>query len=371
MNGTISLFLCGDVMTGRGIGKIFPYPCDPQLHEPYVKTSAAYVELAEMGNGPISRPVSFDYVWGDALEELAEAAPDLRIVNLETAVTRSDDWWRGKQIHYRMSPENAPCLTAAGIDACSLANNHILDWGDSGLLETLSTLHRRGIRTAGAGRDLAEAMAPAVLEVAGKGRVLLFALGSGTSGIPVEWEAAATRPGVNRLADLSATTVRRISDRVRAVKKERDLAIVSIHWGGNWGYAIPRAHRDFAHALIEEAGIDLVHGHSSHHVLGIEVHRGKLILYGCGDLLTDYEGISGYEGYRGDLALMYFARLQVPGGRLVNLRMAATRMRRFRVTRASAREAQWLRAVLTREGMALGTRAEQRQDGRLELRWNQ
>jgi poly-gamma-glutamate capsule biosynthesis protein CapA/YwtB (metallophosphatase superfamily) len=370
MKETITLFLCGDVMTGRGIDQILPSPCDPQLHESYVQTASAYVALAEEANGPIPRPAPLDYIWGDALEELERAAPDLRIVNLETAVTRSDDWWPDKGIHYRMSPENAPSLAAARLDACSLANNHVLDWGYAGLSETLATLQRLGIRVVGAGRDLAEAAAPAVLEVPTKGRVLLFALGLGTSGIPSQWCAAAGRPGVNRLAEFSAATLRRISSQVQAVKKEGDVAVASVHWGGNWGYAIPPVHQDFAHALIDQAGIDLVHGHSSHHVLGIEVHRGKLILYGCGDFLTDYEGISGYEAFRGDLALMYFPRVRLPEGRLDELRMVPTRMHRFRITRASASEAAWLHAVLNRQGKALGTGAELREDGSLHLRWN-
>jgi poly-gamma-glutamate capsule biosynthesis protein CapA/YwtB (metallophosphatase superfamily) len=60
-------------------------------------------------------------------------------------------------------------------------------------------------------------------------------------------------------------------------------------------------HRQFAHALIDEAGFDLVHGHSSHHPKAIEVHHGRIILYGCGDFITDYEGIKGYESFRDDL----------------------------------------------------------------------
>lgn len=366
---TITLFLCGDVMTGRGIDQALPHPVDPQLHEPNVKSAEAYVQLAEEANGTIPRPVSFAYIWGDALAELAKAAPALRIVNLETAVTRSGEWWRDKEIHYRMSPENAPALAVAGIDACSLANNHLLDWGRTGLLETLATLRRLGIRTAGAGRDRAEAMAPAVLEVAGGGRVLFFAFGSGTSGIPPEWGAAADRPGVHRLADLSPATARQLAAQIRATKKEGDLVVASVHWGGNWEYAIAGAQRDFAHRLIDQGGVDLVHGHSAHHVKGIEVYGGKLILYGCGDLLTDYEGISGYRPFRGDLGLLYFPRLQLPDGRLSGLRMVPMRMRRFRLNRASAAEAGWLRGVLEREGKGLGTSAALQQDGSLQLQW--
>ena len=91
-------------------------------------------------NGPIRQPVSFAYIWGDALSELDSVSPDIRIINLETSITQSDDFWKGKGINYRMHPDNIPALTAAGIDICALANNHVLDWGYPGLQETLSSL---------------------------------------------------------------------------------------------------------------------------------------------------------------------------------------------------------------------------------------
>jgi len=99
-------------------------------------------------------------------------------------------------------------------------------------------------------------------------------------------------------AGLSAQTVDAIARQVGAAKRAGDLVVASIHWGPNWGFAIPREQRDFAHRLVDAAGVDIVHGHSSHHPMAIEIHRGKPILYGCGDLLNDYEGISGYEAYR-------------------------------------------------------------------------
>lgn len=366
---TATLFLCGDLMLGRGIDQILPHPCEPALHEPLVKTASAYVELAEEASGTIPRPVSFDYVWGEALAALAAERPLLRIANLESAITRSDSWWRGKAIHYRLSPENAMVLSAAGIDACTLANNHLLDWGCAGLVETVTTLRRLGIAAVGAGRDLGEAETPAVFPLQEGRRVLLFAWGVGSSGIPPEWGAAADRPGVNRLSDLSMEAVRRIARQVGAAKRESDLAIASLHWGGNWGYAISSEERRFAHALVDQAGIDLVHGHSSHHVKGIEVYRGRLILYGCGDLLTDYEGISGYEAFRGDLSLLYFPTLAADGS-LVRLRMLPTRVRRLQVTRATLEESLWLRDLLNKEGEELGTRADLARDGSLELRWD-
>jgi poly-gamma-glutamate synthesis protein (capsule biosynthesis protein) len=97
----------------------------------------------------------------------------------------------------------------------------------------------------------------------------------------------------------------------------------------------------FAHRLIEE-GVAIVHGHSSHHVRAIEVFKGRLILYGCGDFLTDYEGISGNETFRGDLALMYLVELNSDNGELIAARLVPLQMRRFRLERASAADAKWL-----------------------------
>lgn len=366
----LTLFLCGDVMTGRGIDQSFVRACPPQLHEPFIEDARDYIELAEQRNGPIPRPVGPDYVWGDALAELERRAPDVRLINLETSLTTREDWWRGKEIHYRMHPANVACLTAARIDCCALANNHVLDWGSGGLLETLECLRSVGIATAGAGAHREEARAPAVLEVRGKGRVLVFSLGTESSGIPSEWAAGPDSPGVELLPDLSPSTARGFGARVRALRRPGDVVIASIHWGSNWGYEVPWYQREFARALVDEAGVDVVHGHSSHHPRGIEVYRERLLLYGCGDFLNDYEGIRGYEQFRGDLTLMYFATLEPTSGRLRALRMTPMRVRHFRENHASASEGEWLRQLLSREGSRFGTRAVLEADGSLSLRWD-
>ncbi len=346
---SLRLFLCGDVMTGRGIDQALPHPVDPVLYEPYVRDAREYVDLAEKANGPIPRPLSFDYVWGEALQELERASVDLRIMNLETAITSEEAPWPDKGIHYRMHPLNIGCLSTARISACSLANNHVLDWGNSGLSETLRSLDAVGIAHSGAGNNAEEAAAPAVLTVEGKPRVLLFSFGSTTSGIPREWSATSSRAGVNLLDDLSDATAARVADQMRHHRKPGDLLIASIHWGSNWGYDIPSKQIAFAHRLVEE-GVAIVHAHSSHHVKAIEVFKGRLILYGSGDFLTDYEGISGYEEFRGDLALMYFVELDSQTGQLVSARLVPMQMRRFRVERASAADARWLCDLLNELG---------------------
>jgi poly-gamma-glutamate capsule biosynthesis protein CapA/YwtB (metallophosphatase superfamily) len=364
----LTLFVCGDVMTGRGIDQILPHPCDPAIHEPWVKSALDYVSLAQERNGPIPRAVAVDYIWGDALGELARVRPHARVVNLETAVTRSGDWV-DKGINYRMHPANVGCLSAAGIDCCVLANNHVLDWGEAGLEETLDTLHSANIRTAGAGKDRVEAEAPAQLAIGADRRILVFAVGLDSSGVPRQWAAQAHRPGVDFLADLSEHSVERLAQRILAAKRPGDLVVLSVHWGSNWGYEISSAEMTFAHRVIDRAGVDLLHGHSSHHPRPIEVHSGKLILYGCGDFINDYEGIHGYEAFRGDLGFMYFPTVDAGSGRLLRLELVATQIHRFRVRRAGAEDRGWLCAVIDREGQRFGTRTQLRTDGRIELGW--
>jgi poly-gamma-glutamate capsule biosynthesis protein CapA/YwtB (metallophosphatase superfamily) len=263
MPRNIKIFMCGDIMTGRGIDQVLPHLSDPLIHESYLKNARGYVTLAEAANGPIRQPVSFGYIWGDALAELKRAAPDVSLINLETSITASNDFWKGKGIPYRMNPQNIASLTAANIDVCALANNHVLDWG----------------------------------------------------------------------------------------------------------YHIPRRQTEFAHRLIDDGGVDIVHGHSSHHVKAIEVYKSKLILYGCGDFLNDYEGISGYEEFRADLSLMYFATLDVSTGNLLDLQMAAMQIRRFQIQRASQADPRWLGETLNREGRPFGTRVIMHTNSHLALQW--
>lgn len=104
----LTVFLCGDVMTGRGIDQILPHPVDPHLHEGYLGSALDYVTLAERAHGPIPRPVDFAYIWGDSLGELNELAPAARIINLETSVTTSEEY-QAKGINYRV---NYPGLKA-------------------------------------------------------------------------------------------------------------------------------------------------------------------------------------------------------------------------------------------------------------------
>jgi len=366
--GTVRLFLAGDVMLGRGVDQILAHPCDPAIHESYLQSAVDYVRLAEMRQGPLPRAVPGDYVWGDLLGELDRRGCDVRLINLETAITTSDDA-DPKAINYRMCPENAAALRAAQIDACILANNHVMDWGLTGLIETLQTLAALEIGGVGAGRTSREASAPLILGVPGKGRVLLVAFGSETSGIPLRWAAAAQRPGINILPRNRNETVAQTRKIIEPIRQAGDILVFSIHWGGNWGYTLDPADHALAHALIDEAGVDVVFGHSSHHPKAVEVYNGKLILHGCGDLINDYEGIGGHEAFRGDLALAYFADVRMDDATLHSLEMVPYRIRSFRLQSAGTEEVSWLADVMARECGAFAASIAQTAGGALRLSW--
>ena len=145
---------------------------------------------------------------------------------------------------------------------------------------------------------------------------------------------------------------------------------MSIHWGSNWGYDVPREHERFAHALVDR-GIDIVHGHSSHHARPLEIYAGRLILYGCGDFINDYEGIRGYEQFRDDLRPLYFAKLDPATWALRELRIAVLQARALRLRRASQQDVEWFAATLSTESARYGTAFDIDPDGMLVVRPNQ
>jgi poly-gamma-glutamate capsule biosynthesis protein CapA/YwtB (metallophosphatase superfamily) len=364
----LTLFLSGDVMLGRGVDQILPHPGNPTLYESNVRDARIYVDLASRANGSIPRPVDWSWPWGDAIELLEFAGCDARIINLETSITTSDDYFPGKAVHYRMNPANAKALAIVRPDVCILANNHVLDFGRRGLLETLDVLSATELPSAGAGRSLREAQSPASIPIPRTGeRVLVFAFGSPSSGVPYEWRATNNTPGVHVVAALSDVAADRLCRQVREVRQPGDITIVSAHWGGNWGYGVARDQVHFAHRLID-GGVDLVHGHSSHHPRPIEVYQGKLILYGCGDLVDDYEGIRGHDQYRHDLRLLYLPRLDPTSGELVELCMAPLQARQMRLHRASHRDGRWLSTVLDKVSRHFGSRIDLGSDGLLWMR---
>jgi poly-gamma-glutamate synthesis protein (capsule biosynthesis protein) len=360
------VFLTGDVMTGRAIDQVLPHPGDPRLRESVVRDARTYVRLAEETNGSIPAPIDFSWPWGEALGILDDAAPDVRLINLETSITGRGEFAPHKRVHYRMHPDNIGCLTAIRPDVCALANNHVLDFGYDGLTDTLRALTGCEIIGAGAGLDAEQAERPAVVDLPDRGRVVIASCGMASSGISHGWAATGDRPGVAFISDMSDRSAAQLADRLVALKGAGDIAIVSLHWGSNWGYDVDPAQVRFAHRLID-AGVDVVHGHSSHHPRPIEVYRGKLILYGCGDTIDDYEGIGTYESFRHELRLLYLPTIDRSTGGLSVLGMIPMRMRRMRLEPAPHDDAEWLRGTVEEASRRFGTRVERTADGLLTV----
>jgi poly-gamma-glutamate synthesis protein (capsule biosynthesis protein) len=336
-NRCVQILLCGDVMTGRGIDQCLEHPSDPVLFEPFVKNAKIYVDLAQKKNGHVRRKINASYLWGDAPKTIKERSPDVFLANLETAITTSPIPYPDKSIHYRMHPGNIGILKELGITCCSIANNHSLDWGREGFEETLKALKSAGIRVVGGGETITAAEKPAGFQINPEIRVLIFAVGATDSGIPLDWKATDHQSGLFMIDAFNQIEAERVSNLILKQKQKEDIAILSIHWGGNWGYPIPRVHEDFAHFLIDQGCVDLIHGHSSHHRNRHEVYRNKLILYGCGDFMTDYEGISGYESYHPSSSLLYFATYDMQSHELVKLEIVHFELKRFQLVKCASK----------------------------------
>ena len=347
---------------GRGIDQVLPFKSRPGLYESFVKDARHYVPAPLQSLTAPGRSLSYEEVWGDALGDPLLQTADLRLMNLETSVTTSEDAEPDKPVLYRMRPENLrPLLQAAHMDFVTVANNHIGDWRVPGLVETLETLRHSGVQFGGIGYTLAEAKAPAVFvpRRAGQLAVTVFAVADMSSGVPLSWRATATRPGVHVIDMRKWGEVVALANYIRQRADPDSLVVVSIHQGSNWGWTIPREMRRFAHHMIRAAGVDLVHGHSSHHFRAIEVYRGKLILYGCGDFINDYETIvdgDARQVFLPHVNIGYVATYTAGNKRLAALRLHAYSMKNFRLVRLPPREMPEVLRTLNRICKPFGTR---------------
>lgn len=223
------------------------------------------------------------YPWGDVLPLLQEA--DLALVNLECTIAESGELFVPPRVFYfRAHPKAIEVLTLAGVDYVTLANNHALDFQAPALLETIRHLDEHGIAHAGAGNSLAEASRPAMLE-AGRIKVGVVAFADHFR----EYQATEETPGTNVISiSTEEQDFGRVKESLQAAREAgTDLVVFSIHWGPNMRQVPSREFVAFAHAVMD-AGADIFHGHSAHLFQGIEIYRGKPILYDTGDLIDDY-----------------------------------------------------------------------------------
>lgn len=287
----------------------------------------------------------------ETLAVLAElAAADIAFVNLEAPLTR-----RGvraeKQNTLRADPGQVDDLVAAGVEVVSLANNHMLDYGIDGLLDTLAVLERAGVRQVGGGKTLEAARQAVVLEGPG-GRIGFLAF---ASTLPQGFAAAAERPGIapihvtaafvveNPLAQEQPGTpppvvtfplaqdVDATCEAVRRLKAQADLVVVSAHWGVAGQDAIMDYQRQVGRALID-AGCDLILGHHPHRLHGVEFYRGAPIFYSLGNFVFEPlppAGNSPHLSFRGRMTAANVYGAMRREGVLVNAEVRGSRIERL------------------------------------------
>lgn len=326
----ITLALTGDVMLGRGVAEALNDHMHPE--EP----------------------------WGDVMPLLYAA--DLRIINLECAITDNEQPWTRtpKVFHFRAKPSAIETLRSAQIDACSLANNHTLDFEEQGLLDTLEHLDAAGIRHAGAGRNQEEAADPAILTVRvdHTSRVALLAF---TDNEP-PFAAGTGRPGTNYLPiSLKPDALRRVERAVSDVREMGvDTVIFSNHWGPNMVQRPKEIFRRFARAVIDR-GVDIYYGHSAHVFQGVEIYGGKPILYDTGDFIDDY---AVNLEVRNDWSFLF--QVSVEEGRFERLDLTPVKLSYARVDLATGGERETILDRMERLSAEMGT-VFARREGALAL----
>ncbi|MCW5982976.1 MAG: CapA family protein [Bryobacteraceae bacterium] len=316
-DGNLSVLLVGDIMLGRLVNDV-------------LKTKPP------------------DFPFGDTLPFFQSA--DLAAANLECVLAdRGEPWTRTpKTFHFRSDARNVVVLQTARLDFVSVANNHSIDYGYFALRDMLEVLEHAGIASAGAGQNTADACRPAFKDVRGlRAGFLAF-----TDNEPA-WASRADYPGTcyTRI-DMRDPRAQSILDRVRLARREAALVIASVHWGGNWGQEPPKEHVWLARALID-AGADIVFGHSPHVFRGIEIYKGKPILYSAGDFIDDY---AVDPNARNDQSFLF--HVDLVRGRIHSLRLYPTVIDSFQARLARGEAAEQIAARMQALCAAFKTTAD-------------
>ena len=297
-----------------------------------------------------NRSVRPEALWGDVLPIMLTA--DCRLANLECVISDRGEEWHPttKAFHFRARPCAIEFLQAAKINGVTLANNHVLDYGPEALLDCFKLLDQAGIKRAGAGATMEEARAPLVLDLP-EGRVAVVAL---TDNEP-DWEATGTQPGVNYVEygdhGLKEPYRSRLTQALLSARRQADFVIVSAHVGPNWG-APSKEIQALAHELID-MGADLYWGHSNHTPQGIELYKGKAILYSSGDFVDDY---MVDKDERNDLSFLFM--LESERGHIASIRIHPTCIEDLGVRLANDQEAAFLKKTMGTKCAAFGVKIE-------------
>jgi poly-gamma-glutamate capsule biosynthesis protein CapA/YwtB (metallophosphatase superfamily) len=313
--GSLLLAIAGDVMLGRLVNEA----------------------IAQYG---------YRYPWGDLLPVLERC--DLFLINLECALTAHTAPWHDgdyKPFYFRADPSVVETLKAGRVSFACVANNHSCDFGVEGLRETLSLLDAAGITHAGAGEQLAAARAPARLMVKGT-RISIVAFAD----YPAAWAATPTTPGINYTpVSTDPEDFEPVRSAIQDARHDADLVIFTIHWGPNMRARPTPAFREFAHKVMD-AGVDVFWGHSAHLVQGIELYRGRPVLYDAGDLIDDY-AVDEHE--RNDLSALFLLHVVPPS--VEQIEVLPVRINAMQVNHAQGKERDWFIERFTALCRELGT----------------
>ena len=263
---TISITAVGDILLGRGVG--------------------GRIESQNLG---------YQYPFAK-VEEFMKA--DIVFGNLEEPITDSTHSFNnvkngGKYI-LKNNPESIEAIRCAKFNVFSLANNHILDFYEEGLTDTINILDENNIHYAGAGMNLATARKPAIIEKNGL-KTAVFAY---TDMAEIVYRG---NPQINFLATdsrygVAPRKMEYILEDIDKVKNEADLIIVSLHWGVEDSFNVQKEQREFAYKLLD-SGVDIILGHHPHRFQGIEIYKGKPIIYSMGNLIFDQNDPENQEGF--------------------------------------------------------------------------
>jgi poly-gamma-glutamate synthesis protein (capsule biosynthesis protein) len=289
------------------------------------------------------------------LAYLAEA--DVRLINLECVIAAIGEPWRPEEkvFHFRASPRGIDALLAARIDAVSLANNHVLDFGADALSECLLRLDAASIAHAGAGRNIADARWPAFIH----GHDQTIGLLSLTDNEP-EWAASGSKPGVFYIDYNEQGLLERhrseVESAIREARQHCEILIVAAHVGPNWGP--PSAGMCTLARQLITLGADCYWGHSNHTPQAVEVFQGKPILHSTGDFIDDY---AIHPDERNDLTFLFL--LDWPKGNAGwELKLVPMRIAHFQSRRAFGEDAEFLCNRMQRQSAVFGTQLRREDD---------
>ncbi|MFZ5955271.1 MAG: CapA family protein [Nanoarchaeota archaeon] len=290
-----------------------------------------------------------EYFWGDTLDKIKKA--NLSLINLECSLTKSNIVSKTlKTFYFKAEPSNAiNVLKQANIKAVNIANNHIMDFGEEGLKDTIEILNEAGIKHCGAGINIAEAKKPILIEI---NKLKIGIIGM-TDNMP-EWHAN-EKPGIFFI-DINNDNAENLSNEIKRIKPNLDILILSLHWGQNMALRPKESFMDFAHKLID-AGADIIHGHSSHVFQGIEIYNNKPIFYSCGDFIDDY---AVDPALRNDFS--FFSIIELQKKEIKEIKLFPTLIKDFRANLAQSLDYEEIAdRIITLSG-ELGTHIEKGND---------